>query len=399
VKKSDVIIIGAGPAGLCLARILADTGMNIVIVEKQKKSALASPQYDGREIALTHFSYNALKELGIWGLTPTKEISLIHDAKVFNGDSDYALHFSHTESGKKNLGFMVSNQVIRKAAYCSLSGRKNVRFITETEVVSIDAAERQSHVTLSNGKTISASLVVAADSRFSAARRMMGIRTNTLDFGRTCVVCTMKISKSHDKTAFEFFHYGRTLAVLPLQDQRVSVVITLATQECPDLLKMSPQLFSRDIESRAEGKFGTMRLTSALFPYPLVATFASHFYAQRFALVGDAAVGMHPVTAHGFNLGLRGTVTLAEEIKQSLSLGHDIGSPESLKRYSDKHRRASRPLYLGTNALVKLYTAETVPARFVRAAMLRLGNHLQPAKRIIINHLTGAGGVWQSSSA
>lgn len=399
MKKSDVIVIGAGPAGLCLARNLADTGLNIAIIEKQKKSALTSPQYDGREIALTHFSCQALKELGIWDLIPPEEISLIHDAKVLNGDSDYALHFSHAESGKKNLGFMISNQAIRKAAYLSLAGKKNVSLITGSEVSSVDSGPDLCRVTLDNGKTMSASLVVAADSRFSATRRMMGISASMLDFGRTCIVCTMKTSKPHDKTAFEFFHYGRTLAVLPLQDKKVSIVITLATQECPNLLKMSPQEFAKDIESRTEGKFGTMRLTSELFTYPLVATFARCFHARRFALAGDASVGMHPVTAHGFNLGLKGTVTLADEIKRSLSLGQDIGSEEPLKRYSDKHRRACRPIYLGTNALVKLYTTETAPARLARTAMLRLGNRIRPAKRLIMNQLTEADDVRRSSSA
>ena len=54
-----------------------------------------------------------------------------------------------------------------------------------------------------------------------------------------------------------------------------------------------------------------MRLMGERHSYPLMAVHASSFFANRCALIGDAAVGMHPVTAHGFNLGLRGQATLA----------------------------------------------------------------------------------------
>jgi hypothetical protein len=47
-----------------------------------------------------------------------------------------------------------------------------------------------------------------------------------------------------------------------------------------------------------------MELTSTRHLYPLAATYARRFVGLRDALIGDSAVGMHPVTAHGFNLGL-----------------------------------------------------------------------------------------------
>jgi len=99
-------------------------------------------------------------------------------------------------------------------------------------------------------------------------------------------------------------------------------------------------------------------------------------------------VGMHPVTAHGFNLGLSGAHTLALEIKKALKQGHDFSSAEILSRYNQKHRRVSRPLYHGTNALVRLYTKETPLAKFARRSLLRLGNRIGPAKKLIMNQLT-----------
>jgi 2-polyprenyl-6-methoxyphenol hydroxylase-like FAD-dependent oxidoreductase len=105
--------------------------------------------------------------------------------------------------------------------------------------------------------------------------------------------------------------------------------------------------------------------------------------ARRFALIGDAAVGMHPVTAHGFNLGLLGQATLAREISDAAARGLDIGAHDLLARYERAHRRATLPLYLGTHALVSLFTAETPPMRIARHALLRLASRVTPVRKAL----------------
>ena len=131
-----------------------------------------------------------------------------------------------------------------------------------------------------------------------------------------------------------------------------------------------------------------MTLLNKRYQYSLVGVFADQFVANRFALIGDAAVGMHPVTAHGFNLGLRVQNTLSLQIKFALEHGLDIGLLQTLETYQLKHRRASRPLYLGTNAIVKLYTDDSLLAKITRKIMLRIGNNFIPAKKKILNQLT-----------
>ncbi len=385
----DIIIIGAGPAGLCFARAIADTGLKILLIEKQSKADLSDPAYDGREIALTHLSHKILNELGIWDRIPSAQVSLIKAAEVVNGGSPYALQFNHEETGKDNLGFMLSNSKIRKAAYEAAMDCENIEIMYETEVANLGTDARHGWVELKDGQTLKAPLLIAADSRFSATRRMMGISTSMLDFGRTCIVCTMGHENSNRATAVECFEYDRTLAILPLNNQQISLVITINTDDSDAVIDQSPEAFADDIMTRTEGRFGQMNLSSELFTYPLVATFAKQFYANRFALIGDAAVGMHPVTAHGFNLGLRGAHTLAHELKSVMKNGEDFAALGPLVRYSDKHRRTCAPLYHGTNTLVKLYTNGDNPAaKLARSALLRLGNNIGPAKKMIMNQLT-----------
>ncbi len=388
----DIIIIGAGPAGLSFAKLLAPTNLNVLLVEKQDEKSLANPSYDGREIALTHLSHRIMSETGMWQKIPAKSISLIKDAKVLNGNLNDPLFFDHQKSGKDNLGYMISNHLIRKAAFEAVKPLKNVTLMTGVEVADVKTGDYSGEITLKGGRKLTAKLIVAADSRFSATRRMMGIPTAMRDFGRVCIVCRMALDRAHDETAYECFFFDRTMAVLPLNGRYCSVVLTIASEHADAILKMSPAEFGRDMTKRMEGKFGNMTLDTELFPYPLVGTYADRFYANRYALMGDAAVGMHPVTAHGFNFGLRGAATLAKEIQTACDLGLDFGARDVLMRYNTAHRKATLAIYLGTNTLVGLYTKTTPLAKLARKSLLMIGQHLPPAKRMIMNQLTEAHG-------
>jgi len=384
METFDIIIIGAGPAGLGMARNLADTPLKIAVLERLPESELANPPEDGRDIALTHTSEEIMDDLGMWAHIPEDQVGVIRDAKVVNGHSDYALHFESRRSGKDYLGRIVPNHLIRKASYLQVKDLSNVTLITEAPVVEV----RTGQVKLADGRELSASLVVAADSRFSENRRKMGISASMTDFGRVVIVCEMAHELPHNDIATECFHYDQTLAILPMHGDLSSVVVTLPSDKADAAMAMPELAFAADIQQRFGNELGKMELVSKRVAYPLVGVFANRFVTERFALVGDAAVGMHPVTAHGYNLGLTGGAILANEIKEALARGEDFASATVLRRYERAHRKVARPLYLGTNALVKLYTDTRLPAKMLRRAALRLGNILPPVKSRIVQQLT-----------
>ncbi len=206
----DIAIIGGGPVGLAFAAALKDSGLKLCLIEKQAEAPLARPDYDGRDIALTHSALKILQDLGIAAHIPAKEISPIRQASVMNGTSFYALNFDSRDEGQEALGYLVSNHLVRKAAYDTVKGRRGLDLRTGVEVTGIETGEARNTVHLSKGGTVAASLVVAADSRFSTSRRMMGIPVGMRDFGRTVIVARMKHEKPHDQIAYECFHYGRT---------------------------------------------------------------------------------------------------------------------------------------------------------------------------------------------
>ncbi len=386
--KNKVIIIGAGPAGLSLACSLADTDIEIIVIEKHSTKYLSSPSYDGKEIALTHFSKKILEDLGVWNRLSSKSISPIKEAKVLDGNSSYALHFDCNKVQENALGYLVSNHLIRKALYEEATTKPNIKIISNTSVIKLNTYERSALVRLTNNKKIQALLVVAADSRFSQTRENMGISVSMNDFKRVAIVCRMKHEKQHYSIAYECFYYGETLAVLPVMKNISSIVMTVPAEKSEALMNMNKEKFDIHITNKFKNKFGNMKLLNKRYSYPLVGVFADRFVANRFALIGDAAVGMHPVTAHGFNLGLRGQNTLSLQIKFALKRKLDFGLLKILERYELRHRRASKPIYLGTNAIVKLYTGDSLFSKIARKVILRIGNNFLPAKKKIINQLT-----------
>ena len=398
----DILISGAGPAGLCLARALSGHGLRIAVVEQQPLSAIENPAYDGREIALTQHSAQVLRDLGLWERIAADEpgaFAPLRDAQVLNGPSAFAMVIDHQLSQHSELGWLVSNHLIRRAAFQELRAaqqkHQDITLLTGEQVTRAHTDASAAHVTLASGKTLSARLLVAADSRFSATRRALGIGADMHDFGRSMLLCTMAHALPHHHVAWEWFGYGQTLALLPMNDDPVTgahrscVVLTLPHHALESLTDMDETAFGQDLTRRFDHRLGAMQLASTRHLYPLVGVRPHRLVAQRFACVGDAAVGMHPVTAHGFNFGLRGIATLAGELRAAHAAGQDIAAPQLLARYERAHRRATLPLYLATTFIARLYTTDHPPARLLRDAALRLAQNFPPFKRMVAATLSG----------
>ena len=384
----DIAVVGAGPIGIAFACGFADTNMRVVIVEKQTKKILENPKIDGREVALTHHSANILKELGVWNHIPAKLISAIKEARVLNGSSKYFLDFTHRQIQKECLGYLIPNNLIKKYLYKRLKNLSNVTLVDEVNCISIDSSnEKYSSIQLSNGEKIKASLVVASDSRFSEARSMMGISAFIHDFDKNMIVCRMEHEKPHNNIAYEFFRYAQTQASLPYIKKQSSIVTTVSKGTSASLMKINDKKFNKEMQSNFNNFFGKMKLIGKRYSYPMITIYSKKFVAHRFALIGDAAVGMHPVTAHGFNLGLKGLEIITKEIKSAIKHKIDFGLPLVLRKYQSKLHRIAIPMYLSTNGIVSLYTNTTVPAMLARQFLLRAVNIIKPVKQTFLQVL------------
>jgi len=384
--NDNVVIVGAGPAGLCLSLALAARGMRVDVVERQPATALAVPGFDGREIALTHSSMRLLRELGVWDRIPVDERAPLRRARVLDG-ADPGFEVDGAAFGHDRLGMLVSNRVIRAAAWQAVTNEVHIRVHAGVAVEAATRDARAARVSLADGRLLEAPLLVAADSRYSETRRAMGIPVHMHDFGSSMVLCRMRHAMANDGTAWEWFGQGQTRALLPLGEHLSSVVLTVPGAEARRLLDLSPDAFAADVAARYEGRLGDLELASTRHAYPLVATWARRFVAHRFALAGDAAVGMHPVTAHGFNLGLSSVEHLAQAAGDGLERHGDPGDAAMLARYQRRHRIGSTPLFAGTQAVAGLFTDRRAAAQPVRRAILRMGRRLPVLRRALAANL------------
>lgn len=383
---APVLIIGAGPAGLSMACALADVGIASHVLEACPEAELAEPREDGREIALTHRGIAVLQSLGAWQDLPTEAISPLRQARVFDGTTANSLHFDSGSADR--LGSLVPNHWLRRIAWQGAKRRPLITVQAQAKVSALDLSGIEARVTLEGGEQLQAGLVIAADSRFSACRRLAGIGAEMRDFGRSVLLCRIEHDRPHEDQALECFHHGHTMAWLPLggySDSLSSLVLTLPTDLAQAQRSWSDEQWLAWVQRHSQGRLGRLRLAGSRHHYPLVATYAHRFAAQRFVLVGDAAVGMHPVTAHGYNFGLYGIEVLAR-----LMMGvANVGDATVLARYAEQHRRATWPIYQGTNAVVKLFTDERTPARWVRQGVIRAAERIPPLKALITAQLTG----------
>ncbi len=376
--RRRIIIVGAGPAGLSLARALAGSNAEITLVEKQSEKQLCDPQPDGREIALTQASIGHLRKLGAWDLIPPGEIHALREARVLDGASPFALAIAPSPRSGRNLGVLVSNHLIRRALFKTVEGQSGVRLLCGREVCRAHADNAGASVTLDDGTVIEGDLLVAADSRFSFTRAALGIGAEMIPVGRSMFVCRARHAKPHGGVATEWFDYERTTALLPLAPGISSVVLTLGNDEAKRLAAAPLADLGPQLAALTRHRWGAITAVGPAVAYPLTMTFAHRFAAPRAALLGDAAVGMHPVTAHGFNFGLAGAMRLARLLFDC----DDVGEARLLRRYGAAHRAATRPLYLATLAIVRLFTDERPRARALRRLVLRIGA-LPPVRRAL----------------
>ncbi|MCX8474794.1 MAG: 5-demethoxyubiquinol-8 5-hydroxylase UbiM [Sphingomonas sp.] len=378
---SDIVIVGGGPAGLSLAASLSGNGLAITIVERLSSDQLADPPFDGREIALTHRSAHILDELSVWNGFSAEEVAPLREAQVLNGPSPFVLAFEPPGHIEGLLGWLVPNQCIRRELYKAAAACPDVRILAGTAVVAVRPGPKRVEITLGDGRALRPRLVVAADSRLSSVRDMLGIGARMHRTGRSMLVCRMEHEQEHRRVATEWFDHHQTLALLPLNGRISSAVVTLPSKEVERLAGLDAQAFDAEVSRRFAFRLGRMRLVSTRHVYPLTVTWSRRFVAERAALIGDAAVGMHPVTAHGFNLGLLGQHGLARELLRAVGRGVDPGRGSVLARYELLHRLACRPIYDATNAIVGLYTREGVASRLARAALLRSAHRLPLVRR------------------
>lgn len=399
----DVVVSGAGMAGATFALAAAQGGLRVALVDPQPFAAQLRPTFDGRATAIAFSTFRMLDALGLGDrLRPhacRMDRILVTDGRRPGAASRRAspafLRFDADEIGERTgsepLGYMVENRRIRQALAEAVE-TSDIRLIAPGRVTAIEAGPGRTTVTLDDGSAIEAALVVGADGRDSFVRRSAGIDTLGWSYGQSGVVATVRMAEGHGNVAHEFFLPSGPFAILPLTDDRASLVWTETTRRAEALGDASDAAFLSHLRRRFGDFLGALSVEGPRFVYPLSLTLAERLTGPRTALLGDAAHAVHPVAGQGLNMGLKDAAALAEVLVEAMRLGEDIGAETVLDRYARWRRFDNAALAAGFDGFVRLFSNDVAPIRLARDLGMAAVNRIAPLRRAFMHEAGGATG-------
>lgn len=402
-ERYDIIIAGAGLAGGSFALAAAQGGLKVVLVDPQPFSAQLAPTFDGRSTAIAYSTFRMLDALSLGeSLRPhacRMDHILVTDGRRPGAASRAAspafLRFDAEEIGGRTggepLGYMVENRRIR-AALAEAVTAAGIEVRAPASVVSVERDAGKATVTLADGSVLIAALVVGAEGRGSTVRRAAGIETVGWGYGQSGVVATVRLGRDHGNVAHEYFLPSGPFAILPLTDQRASLVWTETTRRAEALRDASDAAFQSHLMRRFGEFLEGVSVEGPRFVYPLSLSLAEKLVAPRLALIGDAAHGVHPVAGQGLNMGLKDAAALAEVLAEAARLGEDLGAETVLERYARWRRFDNAALAAGFDAFVRLFSNDIGPVRLMRDLGMAAVNRIGPLRRAFMQEAGGATG-------
>lgn len=389
--RTDVVIGGAGFAGLALAIALRQ-GLGDSFEVTVADPALAQvPSRDPRATAIAAAARRLFEAIGVWdavaaGAQPILDM-VVTDSKLgdavrptfltFGGDVEPGEPFAHMIENRHLIDALVA-----KATALGVGLRA-------TAVGGFDNAPHSITVTLANGETMQARLLVAADGARSRIREQAGIFTHGWNYDQSAIVTTVAHEREHNGRAEEHFLPAGPFAILPLTGNRVSIVWTESNREAERMIALPDEEFHIELEKRFGLHLGDLKVVGPRKAFPLGLFTAREFITERLALVGDAAHVIHPIAGQGLNMGLRDVAALAEAIADAARLGLDIGAADVLKRYQRWRRFDTMTMAVATDGLNKLFSNHSDVLRLARDVGLGIVERIPPLKRVFIREAAG----------
>lgn len=397
----DVAIVGGGMVGAALGVALAPLELRVALIESIPHASAAQPSFDERTTALSNGSKRILETLGVWQevssvATPIRKIHVSDQGHFGFARIDAA------EQGLAAMGYVVPNRALGNAFWPRLLQSPGLRAFCPAQVREISAApdavaltiieDAAQHETAAQHKIV-AKLIVAADGVQSMVRSAFGVEAQTRNYEQTAIITTVLPQRFHDNVAYERFTPSGPLALLPLENGRCALVLTLAPALAQAAMAWSDQEFLAEVQRRFGFRLGRFLKVGRRVPYPLSISRAARTSSGRCVIIGNAAQGLHPVAGMGFNLGLRDVASLAELIAERIGQEDgDPGSPQLLAEY-DAWRAADRGGVIAfTDGLVRLFANPLRGVQRLRNLGLLAFDLLPPAKAALSRLSTGANG-------
>lgn len=390
----DVLIAGGGYVGLSLAVALkqGDPGLKCAVIDPKPMDQL---HMDPRASAIAAAASRMLTQLGVWQkikneAQPINEM-IVTDSKLRDVVRPVFLTFGGEANEGEPFANMMPNGIMMPALYKAAKSL-GVSFFAPGTADTFRTLPDHAELDLVDGTVLKGRLLVAADGVRSKLRDLAGIRTVNWDYGQSGIVTTVKHERPHNGRAEEHFLPAGPFAILPLPDNRSSLVWTEKTLDADRLVKSDDFTFELELERRFGHHLGTLEVAGPRRAYPLGLKLARDFAKPRFALIGDAAHGIHPIAGQGLNLGFKDVAALAEVLVDARRLGQDLGAFDVLERYQRWRRFDTFQMGVVTDVLNRLFSNDNDALRAIRDLGLGLVDRMPGLKNQFIKEAAGFAG-------
>lgn len=413
-SKYDILIAGGGMAGLSQALALADTGLKIAVVDRQKApppvEALAArmrqPEFSDRVSALTPASRDFLQTLKVWQALEGLRVCPYYDMQVWDADGTGSIHFSADELHVDCLGYLVENDLLT-CVLAEAAAQKPDLSLSYGQ--SIEQAELHGdlwEIELDSGEKTACSLLIGADGGNSLVRELAGFELREWSYVQGAVVCSIRTELPHAHTAWQRFMSTGPLAYLPLclpaespqatEDRSrtegqhfCSIVWSCDEPMAAELLALPEAEFALRVEQGLESRLGWVQMLSTPQSFPLRQRHAKDYVREGVALVGDAAHTIHPLAGQGINLGFADVQSLSSVIKQAMTRQEDFCSRQVLSRYQRARKPENLGMMLGMEGFKRVFGSDDLLLRLLRNQGLNLADRFGPLKHRLMKQAMG----------
>ena len=388
---AELVIVGGGHSGLLLALALAKHGLHPTVLDTDQVNQVLAAPFDGRALALMQGSKRVFSALDLWAhfaplVTP---IDGVHVTDVGTGGS---IAYDARDVGGEAFGYGVETRLLRRKLLELVLDNPAISYSATSRLETLERHAGGLRLTLEDGQVLATPLVIGADGRRSTVRRLAGIGVDRIDYHQTALTFAFRHADPHEHRVREFMGEAGPLALLPIGDDVCSATWIERPGVAKALMAAPPRELLEALRERQGNALKPIEILGKPAGFPLSAETAKSYAASRMALVGDAAHGLHPIHAQGWNLGVRDIAALAEVLVGAAASGQDLGSGETLRRYA-RWRDGDARMILGlTDGLNRLFSTDFIPAKLLRRTSLAVLDNLPPMKHWLMRRGMGIEG-------
>jgi 2-octaprenyl-6-methoxyphenol hydroxylase len=399
MERADLIILGGGLVGLTLAVALDRHGLRSIVVDPADPATTLAPSYDGRATAVASASWRMLEAIGV-GERLAGHGCPIRAIRVSDGLAPGGVQFDAGpgEAGLEDpLGIMFENRLIRRALRETAEAAANITLLQPARAAEVVRDVNGVRVALDDGRLLAAPLLIGAEGRSSPSRDAARIPLARWQYDHQAVIVTIEHERHHGNIAYEIFYPTGPFAILPMLpsqsgSERSAIVWSVPARDGPAILDLPDRAMAAELGTRMGGFLGAIRMAGPRASYPLGFHHAATVTAERLALVGDAAHGIHPIAGQGLNLGFRDAAALAQVLVEGARLGLDLGDAQLLRRYERWRSLDTLSVAFATDALTRLFGLPGRTASAVRRAGLAAVQRIGPLKSFFMQEARGENG-------